>query len=225
MPEEEKAFTFTPVTQPKFTTEGRGKYYFDMKNNPEHYQMLTSDITEEQRAVYEDREKLRADKLHHTRQLIQRLVQKKIDSDYQKRAERLASRRKTINIDTLGEYKSVLFKHEQEDLFDDDDELIELSNGMKTSLIEIMIMMDTSERQLTEQAIQEHISKLTNKKSMLCPQKILRMNEFARDILNGIIWDDIRSRKVHPNALFKMGAQQKLGVGITKQVIEEKHLQ
>ena len=40
---------------------------------------------------------------------------------------------------------------------------------MKTSLIEIMIMMDTSERQLTEQAIQEHISKLTNKKSMLCP--------------------------------------------------------
>ena len=86
-------------------------------------------------------------------------------------------------------------------------------------------MMDTSERQLTEQAIQEHISKLTNKKSMLCPQKILRMNEFARDILNGIIWDEIRSRKVHPNALFKMGAQQKLGVGITKQVIEEKHLQ
>ena len=50
------------------------------------------------------------------------------------------------------------------------------------------------------------------------------MNEFARDILNGIIWDEIKNRKVHPNALFKMGAQQKLGVGITKQVIEEKTL-
>ena len=140
-----------------------------MKNNPEHYQMLTSDMTAEQLAVYEDRERLRADKLHHTRQLIQQLVQNRIDADRKKREDRLASQKKTINIDTLGDYKSVLFKHESEDLFDDDDELIELSNGMKTSLIEIMIMMDTSERQLTEQAIQEHISKLTNKKSMLCP--------------------------------------------------------
>ena len=42
------------------------------------------------------------------------------------------------------------------------------------------------------------------------------MNEFARDILNGIIWDDVRSKKVHPKVLFKMGIQQKFGINITK---------
>ena len=33
---------------------------------------------------------------------------------------------------------------------------------------------------------------------MLCPDKVLRINEFSRDIINGIIWDDVRDRKVHP---------------------------
>lgn len=52
-----------------------------------------------------------------------------------------------------------------------------------------------------------HISKQKNKKNMLCPQKVLRMDEFARDIVNGIIWDEVRSGKVHTKALFKMGVQ------------------
>jgi len=50
-----------------YASEGKEQYYFDMKNNREHYELLTSDVTPEQFAIYEDREKLRADALHHTR--------------------------------------------------------------------------------------------------------------------------------------------------------------
>lgn len=42
---------------------------------------------------------------------------------------------------------------------------------------------------------------------MLCPAKEIRMNDFARDIVNGIIWDDIREHKVHPKVLFKLKMQ------------------
>ena len=65
--------------------------------------------------------------------------------------------------------------------------------------------MDTSERNETVKAMKQHVSKQTNKKSMLCPHKVLRINEFSRDIINGIIWDEVRDKKVHPKVLFKMG--------------------
>ena len=41
-----------------------------MKNNEEHYQLLTNDMTDEQFAVYEEREKVRADERHHSRQIM-----------------------------------------------------------------------------------------------------------------------------------------------------------
>ena len=94
----------------------------------------------------------------------------------------------------MGEYKSTAFYHEKEDLFRDDDELVLMQ-----------ILMDTSDRNETRKALQSHISKQTNKKSMLCPQKQLRLNEFSRDIINGIVWDEVRERKVHPKVLFRMG--------------------
>lgn len=43
---------------------------------------------------------------------------------------------------------------------------------------------------------------------MLCPHKKLRMNEFSRDIVNGIIWDEVKEKKTHPSVLYKMGLQQ-----------------
>lgn len=80
----------------------------------------------------------------------------------------------------------------------------------------MQILMDTSDRNETKKALQSIITKQTNKKSMLCPQKVLRMNEFSRDIVNGIIWDEIRERKIHPKVLFKMGMQQTYGLSLTK---------
>lgn len=77
--------------------------------------------------------------------------------------------------------------------FNDDDELILMS-----------ILMDTSEHKELKEAIKMHVSKQTNKKSMFCPSKQLRMSQFARDIVNGIIWDDIKEEKVHPKVLFKI---------------------
>ena len=70
MPEHEKVERFTPRIQPLFTNEGKEQYYFDMKNNREHYELLTSDMTPEQFAVYEDRERLRADALFHSRKIM-----------------------------------------------------------------------------------------------------------------------------------------------------------
>ena len=60
---------------------------------------------------------------------------------------------------------------------------------------------------------------------MLCPDKVLRINEFSRDIINGIIWDDVRDRKVHPNVLFKMGLQQKYGLSVTKKMVREQEME
>jgi len=47
-PAKEKAKYFTPQTRAEFADNPRyGQYYFDMKNNAEHYQLLTNDMTEE----------------------------------------------------------------------------------------------------------------------------------------------------------------------------------
>ena len=43
--------------------------------------MLTSDMTEEQLAIFADREKLREDALYHTRKVIQKLVDNKMEAD------------------------------------------------------------------------------------------------------------------------------------------------
>ena len=56
---------------------------------------------------------------------------------------------------------------------------------------------------------------------MLCPQKVLRMDEFARDIVNGIIWDEVRDRKIATKALFKMGVMQKFGLEINKKMLRK----
>ena len=123
---------------------------------------------------------------------------------------RRADKKKTIDIETLGDYKSNLFLHEKDELFDSDDELVHMQ-----------VLMDTSERNETVKAMKQHVTKTTNKKSMLCPHKVLRMNDFSRDIINGIIWDDIRNRKVHPKVLVKMGFQQKYGLKVTKKMVRE----
>ena len=48
VPESEKVVQFIPQVHPEFVHEGKDKYYFDMKNNEEHYQLLTNDMTDEQ---------------------------------------------------------------------------------------------------------------------------------------------------------------------------------
>ena len=74
-PAKDKAKYFTPQTEAIFADNPRyGQYYFDMKNNPEHYQLMTNDMTEEQYAVFEKREIDRADALHHTRMLMEKLI-------------------------------------------------------------------------------------------------------------------------------------------------------
>lgn len=82
--------------------------------------------------------------------------------------------------------------------------------------------MDTSENKEIKEAIKMHVTKQTNKKSMFCPSKQLRMSDFARDIVNGIIWDDIKEEKVHPKVLFKINLQQQMGVKVNKKMLRDK---
>ena len=56
---------------------------------------------------------------------------------------------------------------------------------------------------------------------MLCPQKVLRMNEFSRDIINGIIWDQIKEKKTHPTVLFKIGMQQTVGLKMYLETLKD----
>ena len=81
MPEEEKRLTFEPQIKPAFTADGKDKYYFDMKNNKEHYQMMTNDMTDEDFAVFEEREKARNDALHHSRKIIQRILDEREEKE------------------------------------------------------------------------------------------------------------------------------------------------
>lgn len=194
MPESEKVERFTPKIQPMFTSNGKDRYYFDMKNNREHYELLTSDVTPEQFAVYEDREKLRVDALHHSRQMMQELIARRNEEERKREEEKIAQMKKKIDVDSLGQYQSSAFAHQKENVFDDDDEMI---------LMEIL--MDESARMVSKDASKQHMSKQKNNKAMLCPQKVLRMDEFARDIVNGIIWDGVKQKKVNPQAIFKMG--------------------
>ena len=213
-PAQQKVKYYTPQTEAIYADNPRyGQYYFDIKNNPEHYQLMTNDMTEEQYAVFEKREIDRADALHHTRMLMEKLIQKKFEEDRRAMQERKNSQNRKINLETLGEYKSTAFYHEKEDLFRDDDELVLMQ-----------ILMDTSDRHETKKALQNHITKQLNKKSMLSPQKVLRMNDFSRDIVNGIIWDEVKERKVHPKVLFRMGLQQHYGLNLTKQIIRDQRL-
>lgn len=87
-----------------------------------------------------------------------RLIEKKEAEDKKKAELKEASKTKKIDIDKLGNYKSTQFYHEQDEFFQDDDDLVLMQ-----------ILMDTSDRVESKKAVEKHISKVTNKKSMLCP--------------------------------------------------------
>ena len=78
------------------------QYYFDMKNNKEHYELLTSDMTHEQFSVYEDREKLRADALHHTRKIMQEFIARKNEEEKKMLAQKEAETNRKPDVDKLG---------------------------------------------------------------------------------------------------------------------------
>ena len=88
VPESERIKYFIPKSHPEFTADGKDQYYFDMKNNEEHYQMLTNDMNEEQFEVFEQREKERIDALHHSRKLMHILVERFLESLRKAKAER-----------------------------------------------------------------------------------------------------------------------------------------
>lgn len=46
LPDKETAKKFVPTRWPEFTGDGKDKYYFDIKNNKDHYAMLTNDMTD-----------------------------------------------------------------------------------------------------------------------------------------------------------------------------------
>ena len=95
-------------------------------------------------------------------------------------------------------------------MFTDDDEL---------SLLQIL--MDTSDSKEMKDAMKLHITMAQNEKLMYCPQRVIKMNDFARDIVHGIVWDHIREKKVHPKVLFTMGLQHKLGLKVNKARLQE----
>ena len=158
VPESEKLKHFIPKNVPEFMSDGRDKYYFDIKNNKEHYHMMTNDMTDEDYAVFEEREQARIDQLHHTKKLMAMLVEKRLEQYRLAKLEREASKNKKIEIDKLGEYRSKKNMLEEDYPFRDDDDLLLLQ-----------VQMDTSDRKEMIDAIKAHVSKHSNRKFMLCP--------------------------------------------------------
>ena len=70
-----------------------------------------------------------------------------------------------------------------------------------------------------------HVSKHKNHKQMLCPQRQLRLSDFARDVVDGIIWDGVKEHKVHPRALSKMQYQTSMGIMVNKELLRKRELE
>lgn len=60
---------------------------------------------------------------------------------------------------------------------------------------------------------------------MFCPQKELRLSDFARDLVDGIIWDNIKEEKVHPRVLCKMQVESNLGLFFNKELMRLRELE
>ena len=71
--------------------------------------MMTNDMDEEQYAVFDEREKARIDELHYQKKLMQSLVEKRLEQYKKSKQEREAARKRKIDVNTLGEYKSKKF--------------------------------------------------------------------------------------------------------------------
>ena len=83
---------------------GKDAYYFDMKNNREHYALMTNDMSEEQYEVFEEREKARIDQLHENKKLMQMLVERRLEQYRKAKEEREAWKKRKVDVSTLGEY-------------------------------------------------------------------------------------------------------------------------
>lgn len=133
LPESEKVKNFIPKVFPDFMSDGKekanlmknqtkqkipsNKYYFDLKNNKEHYHMLTNDMTDEEYSVFEERERSRVDELHHSRKLMASLVEKRLEQYRQAKAEREATKNRKIEVEKLGEYRSKKTQMEENKIF------------------------------------------------------------------------------------------------------------
>ena len=191
VPQSERVKQFVPQNLPEYTQDGGDKYYFDMYGNKEHYAMLTNDMTDEQFEVFRERERDRINKVDNSRKLMQKLVESRLEKYRKAKADKNV-KDKRIDIRTLGEYKSKKFLVEEmgADMFQDDDELLLMQ-----------VLMDESDRKEITEALKAHVAKQQNAKVMLCPQRQLRLSDFARDVVDGIIWDNIKEQKVHPRVL------------------------
>lgn len=77
--------------------------------------MMTNDMDDDQYLVFDEREKARVDKLHHSRKMMNTLVERRMEQYRKAKEERDASKKKKINVDNLGEYKSKKFMVDQMD--------------------------------------------------------------------------------------------------------------
>ena len=146
---------------------------------------------------------------------METLVERRLDQYRKAKAEAEALRNKKIDIKTLGPYKSKKFLADEmaDGQFKDDDELLLMQ-----------VLMDTSDRKEMKEAIKNAVSKLTNRKAMLCPQRVLRLSDFAKDVVDGIIWADIKERKVHPRVLYKMSTQDSMSIMVNKELARKREL-
>ena len=69
--------------------------------------MMTNDMTEEEFAVFEEREKVRNDAAHYTRKLMQGLLKQREEEEKEMQRQRKEDSRRKIDIETMGPYESI----------------------------------------------------------------------------------------------------------------------
>ena len=116
--------SFTPNCHPEFLSDGKDQYYFDMKGNEEHYQMLTNDMTDKEFHKFEEREKLRADARHHERKLMKKFVDCHFEEQRKIAVAKEKARNQRVDIKKMGQFVPETEMIGRKSKFNDDDELI-----------------------------------------------------------------------------------------------------
>lgn len=99
-----KTLINTAYQQPVFSAEDgeNNKFYFDIKNNKEHYALLTNDMTEEQFSIFKQREKERIDQEQYSKIMMNKMIEERLEEYRRARLERESQKRKKVDVDTLG---------------------------------------------------------------------------------------------------------------------------
>ena len=196
------------------------KYYMDL-SDPEVRELfamhIPDDVYEKYRLKYIERENQRNAKKILIETLIKEIIEETKKIKRRDLEQKLAAERNAelfMDVNNIGVFTGKLQYEEIKNLRDsEEDEIGRL-------IMEQAVKHDDDRQQQMKNAQNALTKEHFNERSMLAPQKNLTMNYFARTLTNGIIWHDIKDKKVHPKVLRNEQLARGLGLKFMLRLID-----